>query len=167
MEKLYDRYPGEAQPGKDIVIGASNSEELFLSDTGGVYCYAGICLKDAQRQRELMWPWYMQGKHSTDRKIAKEIRGFFRLTEGRILLDDYVDAQPGEHMYKRINVGIRFPAADTYYSVWVDREEDEFLTRAVFGLTCAELHEVLESYAKVLGAYNDYVQYPPQDALLR
>jgi hypothetical protein len=38
--------------------------------------------------------------------------------------------------------------------------EDAELTRKVFGLTCNELETVLEGYAKTLGRYNLYFQYP-------
>lgn len=61
---------------------------------------------------------------------------------------------------KKVNIGIRFPAVDTYYGVMYDGQEDEILTRAVFGLTYQEIQIVLEAYAKILGTYNIYIQYP-------
>lgn len=108
-----------------------------------------------------MHPYYRKGKHSTDKKIAKEIKGFYRLAEGCIILDEYVDNRFwGEHTYKKIDVGIRFPHPDTYYAVLVNHKEDTDLTRAIFGLACDELESVLEANAKIVGTYNEYFTYP-------
>ena len=160
MGELFNRYDVDAVKGKDITIG-SYFPEVFVSETDEVFCYLGICLNDESRRYTFMHPYYMQGRHSTDKKIAKEIRGFYRLTEGCIILDGYVDNTFwGDRLYKKIDVGIRFPHPDTYYAVLVDREEDKDLTRAVFGSTCDEIESVLTAYAKIVGTYSEYFTYP-------
>ena len=162
MGELFDRYDVAPEKGTDITIGAG-LEDIFVSERDEVFCYLGICLNNRERRERaaFMHPYYMQGKHSTDKRIAKEIKGFYRLADGCIFLDDYVDnGFWGNRMYKRIPAGIRFPMPDTYYAVLVDHREDEELTRAVFGLTCAEINSLLDGYAKVMGTYNEYITYP-------
>lgn len=124
MGELFNRYDVDAVKGKDITIGKF-FPEVFVSETDEVFCYLGICLNDESRRYTFMHPYYMQGKHSTGKKFAKDIRGFYRLLEGCVILDKYVDHTfRGDKLYKKIDVGIRFPYPDTYYAVLVDRKED-------------------------------------------
>ena len=162
MGELFDRYPGEVLRGKDITIGREDSS-FFISERDEVFCYAGICLneEDAIRRGLFIHPYYMDGQHSIDKKISARIRNFYRLADGCIYLDEYVDGCFwGDGNYKRLEVGLWLPSVDTYYGVLLDHQEDAELTRAVFGLTCYELQKLLEAYAKVFGTYNDYFQYP-------
>lgn len=161
MSNLFEQYLGSGQLGKDITIG-DYFPEIFISDSGEVFCYTGIYLEEEPHQCRdlLMLPHSLCGKHSTDKTLVKKPKAFFRLADGCILLDDYVDARFGGHAYKRIAAGIRFPTADAYYGVWIEHKEDAALTRAVFGLTYAELSMLLEGYAKTLGTFHDFAQYP-------
>ena len=160
MGELFERYNVDAAKGKDITIGHC-FPEIFVSEKDEVFCYLGICLNDESRSFTFMHPYYMQGKHSTDKKIAKEIKGFYRLADGCIILDAYVDdAFRGERLYKKLDVGVRFPHPDMYFAVLVDQKEDCQLTRAVFGLTCDEIASVLTAYAKIVGTYDEYFSYP-------
>lgn len=160
MGALFERYNVDAVKGKDITIG-NHFPEVFVTETDEVFCYLGICLNDESRKFTFMHPYYIQGKHSTDKKIAKEIRGFYRLAEGCIVLDEYVgNGFWGDRLYKKIEVGLRLPYPDTYYAVLVDREEDTELTRAVFGLARDEIESVIEAYAKIVGTYSEYITYP-------
>ena len=160
MGALFERYRVEPMKGKDITIG-NHFPEVFVSETDEVICYLGICLNDESRKYTFMHPFYMQGKHSTDKNIAKEIKGFYRLAEGCIIIDKYVDNGFGrDRLYKKLDVGIRLPYPDTYYAVLVDQKKDTELTRAVFGLACDELESVLETYAKIVGTYSEYITYP-------
>lgn len=156
---MLERYDAEPIKGKDITIGDC-FPEIYISDRDEVLCYPGIYLADERRRRtSFMHPYYMQGRHSTDEQIAKEIRGFYRFADGCVVLDNYVDNRLfNDRTYKRAPEGIRFPCPDTYYAVMVDREED--LTRTLFGLTYEELTSLLEAYAKVMGTYTEYVTYP-------
>lgn len=162
MGELFDRYPGEVMQGKDITIKRGHAD-MFISDRDEVFCYGGICVntEEAIDKGLFVYPYYMEEKHSTDKKVAERIRGFYRIADGCIYLDEFVDGRfYGERSYKRIDIGFRLPSADTYYGVLLDHKEDEDLTSAVFGLTCYELQKLLEAYAKVFGTYNDYFQYP-------
>ena len=162
MGELFDRYDVLPIKGSDITIG-NCFPEVFVSDTDEVFCYFGICLADEDRQikTSFMHPYYMQGCHSTDKKIDREIKGFFRVADGCVVLDEYVDNRfGGDRAYKKVDVWVRLPHPDTYYAVLVDRKEDEDLTRAVFGLTHEETVQLLDAYAKVMGTYSEYISYP-------
>lgn len=162
MGELFNRYPGEILQGQDITI-SNGYANLFISERDDVFCYTGICLNEenALHRGLFAYPFYMDGKHSTDKKIANKICKFYRIADGCIYLDEYVDGQfYGDRNYKKIDIGFRLPSADTYYGVLLNQEEDEDLTQAVFGLACYELEKLLEAYAKIFGTYNDYFQYP-------
>lgn len=95
--------------------------------------------------------------HSTDKNIAKEIKQFYRIAEACIVLDNYQDYHlESERIYKKVDAGIRFPMPDANYGVLTNYQEDKALTRAVFGLTCEELTDLLEAYGKVMGTYISY-----------
>lgn len=162
MGALFDRYDVEPVIGKDITIG-EYFPEIFISDTDTIFCYSGICMSDMERRSRdsFMRPYYMRGMHSTDKKISKEITGFYRIVDGCIVLDNYIDANfYSKHLYKKIDCGIRFPAPDNYYAVLVNGEEDAYLTREIFGLTHEEITSLLEAYAEVMGTNRIYSAYP-------
>ena len=162
MDNLFDRYEAIEQKGSDITI-PDYFPAIYISEDNSIYCYIGIFLNDTQRDVRLhMNPYYMHGKHSTDIKFTAQIKGFFRIINGFIAIDQFIDNQYHDKKYKRIDAHIRFPvAAETYFGVLINRgDEDEVLTRAIFGLTYSELYSVLEGYAKILGTYNIYTQYP-------
>ena len=163
MNTLFEQYNVTEQQGSGITI-PDNFPAIYVSENNEVYCYTGIYLNEKSPRDVIMHmnPYYMHGKHSTDKKFVSQIKGFFRITNGFIALDQFVDNQYHDMKYKKIDAQIRFPlAADTYFGVkksWDD--EDEALTRRIFGLTYSELSSVVESYAKVMGTYTNYVQYP-------
>lgn len=162
MGTLFDYYPAEPIMGKAVTIGKV-FPELFISETDNIFCYAGICLSNDNSHREKLFtqPYYMQGKHSTDKEIAKEIKGFYRIKNGRISLDDYIDnGYYANHLYKKINCGIKLPYLGNYYAILVNHEEDEKLTKEVFGLTHNEMIPLLEAYATIMGTKREYDIYP-------
>ncbi len=163
MGELFDRYDEAPLKSKDIRIG-ERYPEIFISETDEVLCYIGVCTGSLQEPPSTFcsYPYNMQGKHSIDKKLAPHIRGFLRLKNGCIFLDDYVDNQFHEdQLYKKIKAGVHFPYPDTYYGIMRSYDdEDKDLTHAIFGLTCYELNAVLEAYAKVLGVHTPYLVYP-------
>ena len=135
----------------------------YLCEEDTLLCYVGVLMKNNSRATDSLniWPYYMRGKHSYDKLISNKIIDFIRLIEGCIVLDDYVDGQwRSEEKYKKIEAFIRYPSSESYYGVFVDRVEDEELTRIVFGLTYRELSRLTECYAKAWGIYNEYQHYP-------
>lgn len=104
----------------------------------------------------------MCGKHSTDEIVSKEIKGFYRIIDGCIVLDDYVDNKYySKHLYKRLHTGVKLASpASCNYAVVMNYEEDEDLTRRVFGLKYDELTDLLEAYAKMMGTHYDFLTYP-------
>lgn len=162
MGALFERYNVEPIKGADITIGNS-FPEVFVSESDEIFCYAGICLSDKEHRRKasFMHPYYMTKKHSTDKEISKEIKSFYRIINGFIAPDNYVDdGIYGNYLYKRIECNVKFPMPDNYYAVLVNHEEDADLTRGVFGLTHNEITAILYAYAKTMGTNQEYVTYP-------
>ena len=163
MGVLFEQFSSDPIKGKDVTIERKYGEEFFISERDEIYCYAGMLLKDDQNAIDSLYtrPYYMNGKHSTDEGVTDKILGFHRIVDGRIVLDNYVDNRwSADMMYKQLNAVIRYPSAETYYGVLVNHEEDKDLTSVVFGLTYDELSQLTECYAKALGAYSAYRQYP-------
>lgn len=165
MSSLFDQYDVPQLLGNEIVIN-DPFPAIYVSENDEVNCFTGVFLNNEERYQVSLHthPYYMHGKHSTDKKFAASIKGFFRIANGCIFLDNYVDNQYDKNRaYKLTNRFIRYPAAaSTYYGVmeYTTIAEDAELTRKIFGLTCYELESVLEGYAKTLGRYNMYTQYP-------
>lgn len=162
MEKLYERIAAVPQKGADITI-PEHSPAIYVSEYDEVFCYMGIRLTGGNITNKtlFMHPYTMRGLHSTDTKISRRIENFYRLADGCVILDEFLDSHfRKEHLYKRVEAGIRFPCPDTYFGIMVQGREQEELTRAVFGLTHRELSELVDAYAKILGMYNDFMQLP-------
>lgn len=162
MGKLFDRFDSEPIKGADICIG-DFFPEIFVSDIDEIFCYSGVCLSnDSSRTREfLVQPYYIMGKHSTDDSISNQISGFYRIMEGCVVIDNYLDTSfYSRHYYKKLDVNIRFPYSGSYYAVLKNGTEHPLLTRTIFGLTYDELTSLSDAYAKVMGTHNDIYTYP-------
>ncbi len=162
MGALFDRYDVEPIRGKDITINTL-LPEVFVSDLDIVFYYPGICLNDFGRRSmtSFVYPYYMSGKHSTDKNIAKEIKGFYRIIGGCVMLDRYMDdGAYSKCLFKKIDCGVRFPCTDNYYAVFVNQKEDAELTREIFGLTHQEITSLLEAYGKTMGTHPKHFSYP-------
>lgn len=163
MGKLFERFNTPILSKSQIKI-TDHVPAIYISENDQVYCYTGLVSKDGDRRSNwLGTPFYMHGKHSTDKNISDMIRGFYRVDSGCIIIDNYADNQWETERYKLVDRTIRFPAsASTYYGVieYYTIAEDEDLTRKVFGLTYEELNEVLNGYANILGISNDYYHLP-------
>lgn len=162
MVKLFDRFDVEVIQGKDITMG-KYFPGLFVSDHDEVFYYPGVRLsdEDTKERSDFVFPYYMSGKQSTDPSVSDEINGFYRVIDGCIVIDDFVDSVfYDRHLFKKIDAAIRYPSSDRYYGVFVNREEDEELTRAIFGFTYDELTSLLEVYARIMGTHNEWCSYP-------
>lgn len=162
MGELFDRFDVPAVQGREITIG-NHFPEVFVSERDEVICYLGTCpqTEAAHRTATYMPIRYMSGKHSFDEELSGEIQGFYRMIDGGIVLDSYIDTDHhSNYKYKRINAGIRFPMPDNYYAVFVNREEDDDLTREIFGLNHNEITSLLDAYAKIMGTYHEYGSFP-------
>ncbi len=161
MGKLFDSYDAVPVKGVDITIGEI-FPEIFISDKDEILCYLGICLCEPHlRNDPFSQPYYMQGKHSKDSSISGEIKGFYRLIDGCIVLDCYVDdAIRKNRSYKKIDAIVGFSGYKKDYAVCVNDDEDDALTCGVFGLTCDELDHILRVYTETLGFKYGYYSYP-------
>lgn len=163
MGNLFNQFESPILPKDDVTI-AEHFPVMYISSLDDVFCYTGVLFNLEERSPNLYNnSWKLSGKHSTDRNISESIKGFYRIINGCIIIDDYVDNRWNDAKYKLIDRIIRLPiSAQTYYGVVESGtfKEDKELTRKVFGLTFHELQEILTGYAKIFGIYNDYRQYP-------
>lgn len=162
MGVLFDQYPGKEMKGSEITISASK-EMLFVSERDEVFLYTGICVNEEYAQRKGLdfVPFMMDGLHSTDRKISGRIRNFYRISDGCIYLENYVDDFCyKDKMFKQIVGRVHLSKNCTDYGVVVDHQEDTVLTRAVFGLTFRELSELVAASTKVLSRYGNGSWFP-------
>lgn len=141
MSDLFESYDVLKCLGSEITI-AESFPAIYVSERDGVYCFTGVLQNDDKRHQVTLdsQPFYMCGKHSTDKHLAPSIKGFFHIANGCIYLDNYADNQYDKSRpYKLTNRFIRLPvAASTYYGAMEHYTiaEDEKLTRKVFGITC-------------------------------
>ena len=158
---MYKKYLVVPKSGMNITI-SKFMPEIFISEKEQVYCYTGVCIKhNPSLESCFVHPYYTVGKHSTDEEITNKTRGFYRLTNGQFIIDDYVDkAISSKLAYKRIPASIRFPGSSCCYGVFINETEDRDLTRAVFGLCYDELMSLTEYYAKALGSYTEFETIP-------
>ena len=162
MGCLYDYYDVKPIKGKDITIG-EHFPQVFISKSDEVFCYTGMCLNENPESTKslFMQPYYLKGIHSTDKLASKEILAFYRIVDGCITLDKYVDdGFYSNRLYKKINCIIKFPCVYGHYEVIANSTEDEELTRKIFGLTYYETTQFLEAYAKTMGTYSEYISRP-------
>ena len=156
MGKLFDSYDEQVEYGQEITICPLPA--VFVSDKDDVFCYTGMHLQhDISDTQGLGYsPHYINGKHSTG-KNSDKITGFYRIKEGCIFLDEFLDSEKyGAARYKKIDIIVDLPKVGTVsYSVLRrlenTRHEDVELTRAVFGFTQDELESVFRSYWKLQG----------------
>ncbi|NYB73425.1 hypothetical protein HZF24_04645 [Sedimentibacter hydroxybenzoicus DSM 7310] len=169
LADFYKKLDLPEQIGKEIVIPDSSHEAIYLSEHGELFCYSGIHSKDTGKVFFEGWPYYLIGKHTKDCK--EDIKGFFRIKDGCILLTGFVDHKfYNKKMYKSLNNYIvRLPVANSCYFGIQERietsnslyfEENKELSQACFGLTYNELEYFIKIYAERLGIDNRYTQFP-------
>lgn len=162
MGCLYDSFDVEPIKGKDIAI-SKYFNEIFISQSDEVFYYAGVYLNDDTLDTKSLFshPYYMKEKHSTDKEISKDISGFYRIMDGCITLDKYVDdGFYSNKLYKKVSGIIKFPSTYSHYEVIINSNENKALTRKIFGLTYDEITSLLEAYAKAMGTYSEYITCP-------
>ena len=165
IKAIYDSVNTESVPAREIVI-PEHGTWAFVSERK-LLCYTGVCMKEERPELMLeMSPYYFTGKHSGDRSVKSKINGFFRLDQGAIILDDFIDEiYNGDEKFKRLPIHVKYPTgADTWYGIFQQGEMAEetvdAIERQIFGVTARELENFLLGYAKVFGIYHDYFRYP-------
>lgn len=162
MGILFDQYPGTGKKGSGITI-SNKQEMLYISERDEVFLYTGICVNDEDARHKGLYfnPYTMDGLHSTDRAIRDRIRDFYRISDGCIYLDEFVDGLCYKNeKYKQINGGVFLDTRGTDYGIQINHQNDAALTQAVFGLTVAELSTLVEASSKVMSSTGDYEWFP-------
>ena len=162
MGALFDQYPGRGRKGSGITISHGDIM-IFVSERDEVFLYTGICPNDDSIHYKGLNcnPYTMHGLHSTNRSVRDMIRNFYRIADGCIYLDYYVDSiSYKDERYKQIKAGLALATTCVDYGVRVNGQDDIALTRAVFGLTLSELSDLVNASAKVLSFTGDYSWFP-------
>jgi hypothetical protein len=84
-------------------------------------CFAGLLVNKEDYYGKTFFgrTYCYEGLHSGEIMKHEEVKGFFRIVYGRIVLDDYVDARFRSQSFKSIDAGVRFSYPDTYYeTMW-------------------------------------------------
>lgn len=162
---IYDSLKTEPVFAKDIVI-SNQGPWIYISEKK-ILCFTGVLKKKIHQDVLLEQSSYrFDGKHSFDEIVTNQIMGFFRLSQGAILLDDFIDKSYNEkELFKRLPVYIKYPSgADTHYGIIYSEEiiSEEIaieIERQIFGLTSSELDELLIGYNKAFGACPTLTRY--------
>ncbi len=137
---------------------------IYVDEHDNVYCYNGTIDKD--RFLFNSYPYYLKEKKTSE--IKDYIRGYFRISGGRIFYDKrYIDEKSAFNTslkYKVIPASLHMPQpADTSFGVYSSNYKDleDELTRKIFGLTYTELQKLIVCYNKTYNIcstsiYNNY-----------
>lgn len=163
MNELYEMESAKPIKGSEVVL-TLGFPKTYISERGEVFAYLGVAGKDHPAMAIRCCSYEYEGKHSTDNIVAKNIYGFYRLVRGGIYLDSFMDkGYRASVTYKELNSYLDLPISGSTYYGAIDRKtrhEDEAVTRAIFGLTHAELSRLLEGYGLLFGLSNDYIRLP-------
>ena len=164
FKAIYDSILVEPAAAGSIVIPEHGTWAYVSEDE--LLCYTGVCMNWDREVLLEMSPYYMVGKHSYDKKVKEKIHGFFRLAQGAIYLDDYIDQYHDEaKQFKRLPIQLKLPSGgDTGYGIYQTEEfPAEFnaeIERCIFGVTADELQSFLTAYARLIGRCDGYFQFP-------
>ncbi len=131
---------------------------------GGAIAYLGAISKTNTDMNIECCPYWIRGKHSTDDVVKDAVLGFYRLENGIIFKDRFIDDYP-LNPYEVIpdKAYIYLPnSTSTYYGIF-EKDTDEInsaQTQRIFGLTYEDLDQVLEAYGYIFGHGNIYRRYP-------
>ena len=116
IKAIYDSVNTESVPAREIVI-PEHGTWAFVSERK-LLCYTGVCMKEERPELMLeMSPYYFTGKHSGDRSVKSKINGFFRLDQGAIILDDFIDEiYNGDEKFKRLPIHVKYPTGAVSYT---------------------------------------------------
>lgn len=166
---LYESIDAPALKASEIALPKNMDGVFYVSESGELYCYAGAYTPGKGNVCFQCSPYYAVGKKP--KQVEKQIKGFFRLENGCILLDKFVDQHyESDELIKEVSDYIlRLPTLNNcYFAVekrietggsWYFEEKPE-VTRHIFGLTFEELEYFMGIYAETFGLKNDYSQYP-------
>jgi len=157
------------QYGKDIVVPETREKALYISEDGELFCYFSVFKGNKEEVSHRSWPNFLRGKGT--RSSEKDIKGFFMIRDGCILLTEFIDHDYYSHKkYRQLtDYVVRMPTSNSCRfgigkkieaSTAVYFEENEELSRACFGLTYWELEYLIKVYAQRLGIQQGNMQYP-------
>ncbi len=150
-------------PSTETVI-PRHFPKVYERKSGDIIIYLGAISKESREMFIGGCPFWLEGKHSTDEAVNKAIRGFYRLENGVIFQDSFLDNDtlfPFEVIESNEYVDLPV-AASSYFGIcaFETHKENSIATRQAFGLTYEELDSVLGAYGEFFKLGNCYQRFP-------
>ena len=150
-------------PANEVTIPV-HFPKVYKTREGRTIVYLGAILEERENMTIRCSPFWAEGRHSVDEDISKTIKGFYRLKNGIVFRDSFIDSRTFSSFdVAEADEYVDLPnSASTYYGIrtHVSQKEDKEATREAFGLTYDELSEILDSYGRIYGLGNIYFPYP-------
>lgn len=138
--------------------------KVYEREGGGIIVYLGAISRSSTEMFIGGCPFWLEGKHSTGEEANEAIQGFYRLENGVIFQDSFLDKDthfPFEVSEKNEYVDLPIPAS-SYFGICAceTHRENSIATRQAFGLTYDELSDILDIYGEFFGLGNTYRRFP-------
>lgn len=158
IKDFYEKLDIKPKLGKNIHFPDTHGRYTYISEEGEVYCYVGVFSIDEDiPPRFHSTPYYFQNIKTS--KYQNFIYGFFRIKQGCIILDEFLDQKKYKNIkFKKLNEHLYFPqGCKRYFGMSQDYSspDSEEVSREVFGLTYLEVLQLTEAYARTFGVYID------------
>lgn len=151
------------RPSTEAVI-PDRFPKVYESENRGIIVYLGAISRSSAEMFIGGCPFWLKGKHSTDEEANEAIQGFYRLEDGVIFQDSFLDKNthfPFE--VSETNEYVDLPtSSSSYFGICASKthRENKTATRQAFGLTYEELCGILDIYGKFFGLGNNYQRFP-------
>lgn len=150
-------------PNTEVTIPDS-FPAIYEDQTGQLIVYLGAILKNSSNMSLKHSLYWAKGTHSTDTAVQSRIAGFYKLNNGIIHKENFLDAEtlfPYEVRQKNEYIVLPTTASNYYGICDCDTyEENAKDTRKAFGLTFEELDQVLDAYSHIFKLGNTYQRDP-------
>ena len=150
-------------PSKEAVI-PRHFPKVYGGKDGDVIVYLGAIFRDSTEMLIGGCPFWLEGKHSTDEEANRAIQGFYRLENGVIFQDSFLDKDTlFSFEVSEKNEYVNLPvSASSYFGIcaFKTHEENSAATRQAFGLTYQELCDILDIYGEFFGLGNTHQRFP-------
>ena len=145
MGNIYERIEEEEIICKNILLPES-FPAIYIDEYDNIYCYYGIIDKDRFLLKS--YPYWL--KNQKPAKVKNQIRGYFRLENGLILVDkEFVDGKRSfreQVKCKKIPATIKLPSTNNNpYGIYYEKskEIEEELTKKIFGISYDDLSQLI------------------------
>ena len=123
-------------PANEVTIPV-HFPKVYKTREGRTIVYLGAILEERENMTIRCSPFWAEGRHSVDEDISKTIKGFYRLKNGIVFRDSFIDSRTFSSFdVAEADEYVDLPnSASTYYGIrtHVSQKEDKEATREAFG----------------------------------